>query len=292
MKVLAFIKQYRLIFALAILLLPWGIYGINTLAEGYQSTPSSNITINAASRSDACRKINNTSANTYFVPTNTAGEWSAFLSNLPPSTTAAQCCDVGQCWNGSGCIAADPDGDGQNSDDCNGNNNGGYDCRDDLGSVYWGAVSSCNGYSDDDCNGNPDGDGSLPPGYTPDYPDGITKITGIERTYYSDASCSSVAGYNLYYQTWDADCNTGVSSGLITMQASGSGNIGSCFLSQSINPDPSPNGTVTWQSRRFPGGECEPESTWLPAYAPNGTMVQPPGNSCRCSWNGYTWSCI
>lgn len=291
---LEFIKKYRLIFALVILFLPWALYGINTLSEGYQSTPSSNTTINAASRSDYCRKINNASGDTYFVPTNTASEWSSFLSNLPPSTTAAQCCDAGQCLKTSdgSCITADADSDVHNTTTCLSTNNGGGDCRDDLASVYDGATPSCNSYADDNCSGSTADENSK------DIWDGAVAITTDPAliTYYSGADCTgSVVAKSIWYGGWDKTCGTaavsGGASGYIELSAANFGIAGNCYNQWNfINM--LGGGNVSYNSRDY--GGCANESSSIGANVPNTAYLNPPGNSCSCTSDGsaYTnWTC-
>ncbi|MDO8557488.1 MAG: putative metal-binding motif-containing protein [Candidatus Jorgensenbacteria bacterium] len=306
---LEFIKKYRLIFALVILFLPLALYGINTLSEGYQSTPSSNITINAASRSDACRKINNTSGDTYFVPTNTAGEWSTFLSNLPPSTTSAQCCAVGECWNGSSCVTADTDSDGAATTACLSTNNGGSDCNDGIASINPGATGSCNSNWDDNCDSDVDVNMSLGTNHTPESWDGAYKATYTETQWYSEADCGgSIVAKNTRFDPWDMDCSTaslnpggggGGGGEWLPVKPDYFGIVGNCYNQWAVDFGNAPTtGSVAYNSRWRSDTGCVNESSSVPTYRPatgfDGTS-NPPGYSCNCaSGDGSqltNWTC-
>lgn len=68
-------------------------------ANSYRSNPTTVTTINEQS---VCRKItNNSAANSYFVPTNTAAEWNAFISHPPAGMNVNFCpLDCAYTWNG------------------------------------------------------------------------------------------------------------------------------------------------------------------------------------------------
>lgn len=67
--------------------LPAAAIALNTLATGFQ-VGSSQTKIDAHG---VCHNVQATDGKSYFVPTNTAGEWSAFRTNKPSGVTLSSC---------------------------------------------------------------------------------------------------------------------------------------------------------------------------------------------------------
>ncbi len=85
-----FLHRYKKVFSLLLglfVLIPALVFALNTVATGFQvsSTPAS---IDAHG---VCQKVNATDGKTYFVPTNTSTEWSAFRANKPSGIVLAPC---------------------------------------------------------------------------------------------------------------------------------------------------------------------------------------------------------
>lgn len=72
---------------LALAAIPVAALALNSVATGFQigATP---ITVDAHG---TCQKVSSADGNTYFVPTNTSTEWSAFRTNKPSGVTLATC---------------------------------------------------------------------------------------------------------------------------------------------------------------------------------------------------------
>lgn len=68
---------------------------LNTITTGFQ-VGASQITIDVHG---VCQKVNSTDGKSYFVPTNTAAEWSAFRANKPVGVTLNACCAVPYSWS-------------------------------------------------------------------------------------------------------------------------------------------------------------------------------------------------
>lgn len=83
-----FNKTRILVLAAAFLLIPLVAFAINTVDTGYQVLDGTTVQIDAHG---TCKKVTNSTANDYFVPTKTSTEWSTFRSNLPTNVTLAAC---------------------------------------------------------------------------------------------------------------------------------------------------------------------------------------------------------
>jgi|GEM_PF-3789826 len=68
-------------------LIPAASWGINTVATGYQTTTSE---VSVDAHSD-CQKLSHTGSTSYFVPTKTSAEWTAFQNNKPSDVTVGDC---------------------------------------------------------------------------------------------------------------------------------------------------------------------------------------------------------
>jgi len=81
-------RKKFLIFVAAFLIgAPVVVFALNTIATGFQ-VASTQVTIDAHG---VCKKVNATDGKSYFVPTNTAGEWSAFRANKPSGVSLGSC---------------------------------------------------------------------------------------------------------------------------------------------------------------------------------------------------------
>ncbi len=78
----------------AICIVPLSVWAINTVATGFQTT-TSDVEIDAHS---TCQNVKHTWSNSYFVPTKTSAEWSAFRNNTP-SDVALSACGGGGWWD-------------------------------------------------------------------------------------------------------------------------------------------------------------------------------------------------
>ena len=67
----------------------WLVSALNTISTWYQTT-ASNITIDAHSE---CRQVRHTWSESYFVPTATSAEWTAFRNNHPSDVVLNGCID-------------------------------------------------------------------------------------------------------------------------------------------------------------------------------------------------------
>lgn len=71
----------------AIALIPLFGFALNTVTTGFQ-VGSTDVLIDAHG---VCQNVSATDGNSYFVPTNTASEWSAFRTNKPAGVTLGAC---------------------------------------------------------------------------------------------------------------------------------------------------------------------------------------------------------
>ncbi len=87
------------------LLLSSTVYALNTWSSGYKVNSGTTVDVRYGP-SQLCRKVTNTSANSFFVPSKTVAEWNAFEANLPPGVSTADCCVPawGAACGGSECI--------------------------------------------------------------------------------------------------------------------------------------------------------------------------------------------
>lgn len=82
-----------------------GLIVVEAASYFYQSNPGSTVTID---EHGTCKKVQNTGAKTYFVPTKTVAEWTAF-QNADAYLTDVNLGTCGGTWvlQGSGCIPCD-----------------------------------------------------------------------------------------------------------------------------------------------------------------------------------------
>ena len=80
-------KLKIVILILAFALVPPTIWAIDTVSSGYKTT-TSNKEVNAHG---TCQLVKHTGGTSYFVPTKTSSEWSAFRSNKPSAVQLSQC---------------------------------------------------------------------------------------------------------------------------------------------------------------------------------------------------------
>lgn len=82
--------KYKTFFLLALgvfVVIPGFVFALNTVTTGFQ-VGSSEILIDAHG---VCQSVSATDGKSYFVPTNTAGEWSAFRTNKPAGVILDGC---------------------------------------------------------------------------------------------------------------------------------------------------------------------------------------------------------
>lgn len=84
-------KNFFLLTLGAFVVIPGIVFALNTIVSGFQvsSTP---VSIDAHG---VCQKVNATDGKTYFVPTNTSTEWSAFRANKPAGVMLSSCVTPG-----------------------------------------------------------------------------------------------------------------------------------------------------------------------------------------------------
>lgn len=83
-----------LIGVLAALVLPLSVLALNSVSTGFQ-VGSSAVTVDAHG---VCQKVTATDGENYFVPTNTADEWSAFRTNKPGGISLGTCTSPYMGW--------------------------------------------------------------------------------------------------------------------------------------------------------------------------------------------------
>lgn len=88
-------RSAKTIFAIVVVALPVFAFALNTVITGFQ-VGSTKTKIDAHG---VCQNVQASDGKTYFIPTNTAAEWSAFRTNKPSGVALSSCC-AGFLYNG------------------------------------------------------------------------------------------------------------------------------------------------------------------------------------------------
>ncbi len=152
--------KFWLFIALCIFATPLIIHAIGTTDEGYECLPGTSRTI---TEHTVCKQVHNAGADSYFIPTKTAQEWSDFIAAVPslPDISLSECV---------GCTPHD-------YTDCYNND------------VYW--FDSCGGAEEKTATGECGSDSASGSWYC--LPDNITRQRDVV---YHDRGCAGGACYD------------------------------------------------------------------------------------------------
>lgn len=190
-------------------MLPLLAWGINTIATGFKATPSTVVAISPSHSPSSYKKIENTGSKTYFIPTKTANEWSAFLANMPADLQGCNIQYQNSC-GGSACVNA-------GSYDCVGSCTG---TSNKTAGTDTGTCRECDGAgseqapADDTACGTVDCDG-----LDNTYESGSDSATGTNYCYfdnYSDITSNRCEGLGDCKDANTADCGSASTSTVAT----------------------------------------------------------------------------
>lgn len=275
-------KFIVLIFLALLIIIPILVFGDSyTYLTGYPSihnVPRPLPDITNISRTRTC--VFNTSANDYFVPTKTVGEWDAFLANKPSGVTTGACCGDLICNNGETFASCPGDGcsscgdyicnNGEtratcSSDCCTDASQCGTSTNCGVDTTCSGTTQSCSLFRTYSCNGSCS------------YSDGLktSRCGGGENSMCDSGACTNKCS-NQYPYGFAGDNDSDTFADAKDPDCGGCGDLCTGGATSGCNPN-----TNCYAN----GGSCTDGGIWL-----NGQCMGQAG-ACVPACSGYTPVC-